>query len=355
LLARRLTRQNLGSSPGGDALYLFTLTNDQGFEATITNYGGILVSLKAPDRDGRLADVVLGYDTVDKYLSDNRPHFGATIGRYGNRIGRARFTLNGVEYQLAKNNGENSLHGGNRGFDQVMWTPRELSDGSLELSYLSPDGEEGFPGNLRVTVTFTLAGNSLEIGYAAATDQETVLNLTNHSYFNLKGAGEGDVLHHRVMLNADRYTPVDAGLIPTGELRSVAATPFDFCQPQLIGARIDQDSEQLRLGRGYDHNWVLNRSGGGLTLAARVEEPSTGRVLEVHTTEPGVQFYTANGLNISQGKGGKTYGPRSGFCLETQHFPDSPNHPGFPSTVLKPGQRFHSTTEFRFRTERQST
>ena len=289
-------------------------------------------------------------EDLERYLAGNKPHFGATIGRYGNRIGRARFELNGVEYRLAKNNGDNSLHGGVRGFDKVIWAPREMPDGSLELSYLSPDGEEGYPGNLRVTVRFTLADKSLRIDYTAVTDKETVLNLTNHSYFNLKGAGVGDVLDHRVMLNADRYTPVDAGLIPTGELRPVAGTPFDFRTAQTIGSRINQDEEQLRLAKGYDHNWVLNHSGGGLTLAARVEEPGTGRVLEVLTTEPAVQFYTSNNLNSPDGKGGKTYGPHMAFCLETQHFPDSPNHPDFPSTALKPGQRFQSTTEFRFGT-----
>jgi aldose 1-epimerase len=329
---------------------IFSLTSANGLEAKITNYGGILVSLVVPDRNGHPADIVLGYDTVEKYVADNRPHFGATIGRYGNRIGRARFSLNGVEYRLAKNNGENSLHGGNRGFDKVIWTPRKLPGGGLELSYLSRAGEEGYPGNLTVTVTFTLERNSLRIGYAATTDQDTILNLTNHSYFNLKG-GEGDVLDYRVMLNADRYTPVDAELIPTGELRPVADTPFDFSRPQAIGARINQDNEQLRFGKGYDHNWVLNRRGPGLTLAARVHEPSSGRVLEVYTTEPGVQFYTANGLSDIQGKAGRMYGPRSAFCLETQHFPDSPNHPGFPSTVLRSGQHFNSTTEFRFRSE----
>jgi aldose 1-epimerase len=330
---------------------LFTLSNSNGLEAKITNYGGILVSLVVPDRNGRPADVVLGFDTVEKYVADNGPHFGATIGRFGNRIGRARFSLDGVEYKLAKNNGENSLHGGNRGFDKVMWAPKKLLGGGLELSYLSPDGEEGYPGNLSVTVTFTMGRNGLRIDYAATTDKDTILNLTNHSYFNLRG-GEGDVLNYRVMLNADRFTPVDAGLIPTGELRPVAGTPFDFRRPQTIGARIGQENEQLRFGKGYDHNWVVNRKGAGLSLAARVDDPSSGRVLEVHTTEPGVQFYTSNSLSNVQGKGGRTYGPRSAFCLETQHFPDSPNHPGFPSTVLRASQQFHSTTEFRFRTER---
>jgi aldose 1-epimerase len=329
---------------------IFSLTSANGLEAKITNYGGILVSLVVPDRNGHPADIVLGYDNVEKYVADNRPHFGATIGRYGNRIGRARFSLNGVEHRLAKNNGENSIHGGNRGFDKVMWTPRKLPGSGLELSYLSRDGEEGYPGNLTVTVTYTLDRNSLTIAYAATTDQDTILNLTNHSYFNLRG-GEGDVLNYSATLNADRYTPVDAELIPTGELRPVAGTPFDFRRPQAIGARIDQDNEQLRFGKGYDHNWVLNRRGPGLSLAAQVHEPVSGRVLEVHTTEPGVQFYTANNLNNVQGKGARIYGPRSAFCLETQHFPDSPNHPGFPSTVLRPGQHFSSTTEFRFRAE----
>jgi aldose 1-epimerase len=341
---------DFGKTPEGVPVQIYTLTNKHGLEARITNYGGIVVSLRTPDRHGEMADVVLGFDSLEGYLTSPSPYFGALIGRYGNRIAHARFALNGVEHKLAANNGENSLHGGARGFNKVVWTPRELSDGGLDLTYLSKDGEEGYPGNLRVTVTYHLTdSNALQIEYAASTDKDTVLNLTNHSYFNLKGEGAGDILGHSVTLNADRYTPVDGGLIPLGELRAVNGTPFDFRKSTPIGARIEQNDEQLKLGKGYDHNWVLNKSGNSLSLAARVEEPSSGRVLEVHTTEPGVQFYTGNFLDGSvKGKGGKVYGHRSGFCLETQHFPDSPNQSQFPSTVLRPGQRFNSTTVYRF-------
>jgi len=349
-IATAESRADFGKTPEGVAVHIYTLTNKKGLEARITNYGGIVVSLKTPDRKGAMADIVLGFDSLEGYLNSPSPYFGALIGRYGNRIAHARFTLNGVNYKLAANNGENSLHGGNRVFNRVVWTPRELSDGGLELTYLSKDGEEGYPGNLRVTVTYHLTeANELKIEYAASTDKDTVLNLTNHSYFNLKGAGNGDILGHVVTLNADKFTPVDAGLIPTGDLRSVNGTPFDFRKGTAIGARIEQNDEQLKLGKGYDHNWVLNKSGNSLSLAARVEEPSTGRVLEVHTTEPGVQFYTGNFLDGTvKGKGGKVYGFRSGFCLETQHFPDSPNQSQFPSTVLRPGQAFRSTTVYRF-------
>ena len=345
-------RADFGQTPDGVKIQIYTLTNKNHLEAKITNFGGILVSLKTPDRKGALADVVLGFDTLQGYLDNPGPHFGALIGRYGNRIGRARFKLDGVEYKLAANNGENSLHGGNRGFDKVVWTARELPDGGLELTYLSKDGEEAYPGNLKAVVTYRLTdANELAIDYTATTDKNTVVNLTNHSYFNLRGAGSGDILEHRLTLNADRFTPVDAGLIPTGELRPVNGTPFDFRKATAIGARIDQNDEQLKLGKGYDHNYVLNGAGGRPSLAARVEEPTSGRVLEVLTDQPGVQFYTGNFLDGSiKGKGGMTYGHRSGLCLETQHFPDSPNKPNFPSTVLKPGQRFHSTTIFRFRT-----
>jgi aldose 1-epimerase len=348
-VALATTRADFGKTPEGVSVSIYTLTNSHGMEARITNYGGIVVSLKAPDKTGAMTDVVLGFDTLDGYVN-NTSYFGALIGRYGNRIGKARFNLDGHEYKLAANNGENSLHGGTRGFNRAVWTPRELSDGGLELVYVSKDGEEGYPGNLRVRVTYHLTpANELKIEYEASTDKDTVLNLTNHSYFNLKGAGNGDILDHKMIINADRFTPVDAGLIPTGELRSVNGTPFDFRKPTAIGARINDNDEQLKLGKGYDHNWVLNKSANSLSLAARVEEPSTGRVLEVHTTEPGVQFYTGNFLDgTAKGKGGKTYGFRSGFCLETQHFPDSPNKPSFPSTVLRPGQQFHSTTVYRF-------
>jgi aldose 1-epimerase len=349
----RISETRFGKTSDGVSVNIYTLTNRNGMEARITNYGGILVSLRAPDRNGRFADVIDGFDSLDGYLNQG-PYFGAIVGRYANRIGKARFTLNGVEHRLFVNNGENSLHGGKRGFDKVVWTPRKLPDGRLELKYVSKDGEEGYPGDLAVTVRYRLTDdNELRIDYHATTNKDTVLNLTNHAYFNLKGAGEGDVLGHVVMIDAGRFTPVDAGLIPTGELRPVAGTPFDFRRPTRIGARIEDNDDQLRLGRGYDHNWVLNSGGKSLELAARVEEESSGRVLEVLTTEPGVQFYTANGLNGTiKGKGGKPYNRHSGFCLETQHFPDSPNKPNFPSVVLKPGQEFQSTTIYRFTTKK---
>jgi aldose 1-epimerase len=352
----KITRAEFGKTLDGVPVQIFTLTNSNELEARITNYGGIVVSLKAPDRIGATADIVLGFDTLSGYLNSPSPYFGALVGRYGNRIGHARFTLDGVEYKLAANNGENSLHGGVRGFNKAVWTPRELPDGGLELTYLSKDGEEGYPGNLKVIVTYHLTdANELKIDYAATTDKDTVLNLTNHSYFNLKGAGNGDILDHMVTLNADRFTPVDAGLIPTGELRAVSGTPFDFRKATAVGARIERNDEQLKLGKGYDHNWVLNKNGAGPSLAARVEEPSSGRVLEVLTDQPGVQFYTGNFLDGTiKGKGGKAFGHRSGLCLETQHFPDSPNKPQFPSTVLKPGQQFHSTTIFRVTTSAAS-
>jgi aldose 1-epimerase len=351
---KQVTKRPFGQTAEGAAVELYTLTNQNGLEVAITNYGGAVVSIKAPDRNGNLADVVLGFDTLDGYLKEH-PYFGSLIGRYGNRIGKGRFTLNGVAYVLARNNGENHLHGGLKGFDKVVWKPVEpaAKDAqTLVLSYLSKDGEEGYPGNLSVTVTYSLNdANELRIDYAATTDKDTVVNLTNHSYFNLAGQGQGDILGHEVMTNADRFTPVDAGLIPTGELRSVEGTPFDFRKPTAIGARINQADQQLKLGRGYDHNFVLNRETEGLALAARVTEPGSGRVLEVLTTEPGLQFYTGNFLDGTiRGKGGKVYGQRYGFCLETQHFPDSPNKPRFPSTVLKPGQRYQSTTVYRFST-----
>jgi aldose 1-epimerase len=346
----RFSKRSFGRTETGDQVELYTLTNSKGVAAAITNYGGILVSLKAPDRAGKLADVVLGFDELENYKTKN-PYFGAIVGRYGNRIGKAKFTLNGVEYKLARNDGENSLHGGIKGFDKAVWKAKEIDGGrGLELAYVSKDGEENFPGNLAVTVTYSLNDeNELKIDYSATTDKDTVVNLTNHSYFNLAGQGEGDVLGHLVTINADRFTPVDANLIPTGELKPVEGTLLDFRTPHAIGERINNKDEQLALGGGYDHNFVLNRTGDGLTPAARVTEPKTGRVLEVLTTEPGIQFYTGNFLDGTlPGKGGKVYGKRYGFCLETQHFPDSPNKPGFPSVVLKPGGRYQTTTVYRF-------
>jgi aldose 1-epimerase len=343
-----------GKTPGGEPVSLYTLTNAHGMEARISSFGAILVSLKTPDRAGRLEDVVLGFDTLDDYIGTRR-YFGATVGRYANRIAGGRFTLDGTVYTLAKTAGENSMHGGVRGFHKVVWQERHLSahPAALELSYRSRDGEEGFPGNLTVTVRFTLSDdNALRIDYSAETEQPTVVNLTNHSFFNLAGEGKGDVLGHVVSIDARRFTPVNNAMIPTGELRSVAGTPFDFRNPRAIGARIHDDDPQLRIAKGYDHNYVLDGRAGELRRAARVVEPASGRVLTVLTTEPGMQFYTANNLDgTGGGKGGKKYGPYSAFCTETQHFPDSPNHPAFPSTVLRPGKQFHSTTVFRFSTQ----
>ena len=351
------TKKSFGKTPDGQPADLFVLTNKNGAEVSITNYGGAVVSLKVPDRSGKLADVVLGYDGIDGYVND-KSYFGALVGRYGNRIGHAQFVLDGKTYTLAENNGENSLHGGVKGFNKAVWTAKTLSkkDGQLlELSYLSKDGEEGFPGNLKVTVTYTWTdANALKIEYSATTDKKTVVNLTNHSYFNLAGQGSGDILGHLMTIEADKFTPVDSGLIPTGELRDVAGTPFDFRNSTAIGARISQDDEQLKLGGGYDHNFVLRRSAGSSeSLAARVVEPTSGRVLEVWTTEPGVQFYTGNFLDgKSAGKGGATYPKRSAFCLETQHFPDSPNQPKFPSVALNPGERYHTITTYKFSAEK---
>lgn len=344
-----MDKQQFGKTPDGIPVELYTLANRQGMEAGILTYGGIVVTLKVPDKNGRPGDVVLGFDRLDGYL-EKSPYFGAIIGRYGNRIGKGRFTLEGVEYKLARNNGENSLHGGLRGFDKVVWQVRNAGDRTVELGYLSRDGEEGYPGNLNVTVRYTLTDEGeMRIDYRAAADKTTVLNLTNHSYFNLAGEGQGDILDHQLTVNADRFTPVDEGLIPTGELRSVKGTPFDFRTAAAIGARIGADDEQLRLGGGYDHNFVLNKSGDALSLAAAAYEPRSGRVLEVFTTEPGMQLYTGNSLDgTMRGKGGHGYPRRSAFCLETQHFPDSPNKPQFPATTLKPGQSYHSATALRF-------
>lgn len=349
-----LTKTAFGKTPDGQPIDLYTLTNSHGMQATITNYGGTVVSLLTPDRAGHMDDVVLGFDRLDGYLQPE-PFFGAIIGRYGNRIGHAMFKLGDKEYRLAKNDGDNTLHGGTQGFDKRVWTALDLSKvgPALELKYTSKDGEEGFPGNLSVTVIYMLTEtNELWIEYSAATDRTTVVNLTNHSYFNLAGQGNGEILKHQITINADRFTPVDAGLIPTGELQKVEGTPFDLRQATEIGAHINDDNEQLKLGKGYDHNFVLNRrSGDALTLAARVTEPGSGRVMEVLTSEPGVQFYTGNFLDGTlHGKGGKVYGRRYGLCLETQHFPDSPNKPAFPTTELKPGQKYTSTTVYRFKT-----
>lgn len=350
-----IKKQSFGTMPDGQPVHLYTLANKSGMEVAITDYGGTIVSLSVPDREGAFADVVLGFDTLDEYLAQS-PYFGCIVGRYGNRIAKGRFTLNGVEYALAQNDGENSLHGGVVGFDKVVWEAEPVEGegtAGLKLTYTSPDGDEGYPGELSTTVLYTLTGtNELRIQYTATTDKTTVVNLTNHSYFNLAGAGIGTILDHELMINADGFTPVDDTLIPTGELRSVSGTPLDFRQSTVIGARIEQDDEQLRLGGGYDHNWVIVGEAGAERLAARAYEPTTGRVLEVHTTEPGMQFYCGNFLPESlPGRGGQTYVWRGGFCLETQHYPDSPNQPSFPSTTLEPGETYCSTTVFRFLAE----
>lgn len=343
-----------GALPTGDSVSLYTLRNANGMTISVMNYGGIITSLTAPDRNGQFADVVLGYDSLPPYLPHNGfPYFGCIVGRYANRIGGAKFSLDGKSYSLAPNNGVNTLHGGIRGFDKALWhvTPT-VSDSSadLVLRHESPDGEEGFPGTLNVTVTYRLTGrNALEIAYVAATDAPTVVNLTQHSYFNLAGAGTGDILSHELMINAEKFTPVDAGLIPTGELRPVAGTPMDFRAPTTIRNRVDDADEQITRGGGYDHNWVLNGTGDSLRLAAEARDPESGRTLEILTTEPGVQFYCGNFLDGSlTGKGNRVYNRRFGFCLETQHFPDSPNRPAFPSTVLRPGKQFLSRTTMRF-------
>ena len=345
--SKSIAKAPFGLTPDGTAVDLFTLRRGA-LEARITNYGGIVTALLAPDRDGRPGDVVLGYDRLEGYIKSS-PYFGALVGRYGNRIANGRFTLHGVTYQLPINNGPNCLHGGLRGFDKVVWeaTPDESAP-SLQLTYLSKDGEEGFPGNLRVKAVYSLTeDNALRLDYTAATDKETALNLTQHTYFNL--AGDGDVLRHEIFIDADRFTPVDEHLIPTGELRAVAGTPFDFRQPTAIGARINQPDPQLQLGHGYDHNYVLNHPTGRLDVIARAFEPTTGRVLEALTTQPGVQFYTGNHLDGSiTGKNSVTYKARYGFCLEAQHFPDSPNKPSFPSAFLQPGQTYQQTIIYRF-------
>jgi aldose 1-epimerase len=351
--AQTVTKTSFGKTVAGENVDLYTLRNAHGVEAKITNYGGILISLKVPDRNGKFDDVVLGFNNLDDYLKGH-PYFGALIGRYGNRIAKGRFTLNGVEYKLAVNNGENHLHGGIKGFDKVVWTGREMKTSAgpaVVLTYLSKDGEEGYPGNLRVRVVYTLTNNDeLKIDYTATTDKDTVINLTHHSYFNLAGEGNGDILNHRVTIVANRFVPTDAGSIPTGELRRVASTPFDFLKPHAIGERINQNEEQLKFGNGYDHTWVINGRAGTMRLAATAYEPTSGRVMQVWTTEPGMQFYTGNFLDGTlTGKSGKIYQRRFGFCFETQHFPDSPNHPSFPTTTLRKGATYKSTTIYRFK------
>lgn len=347
----KVTSQPFGRMPDGTPVEIYMLS-DGPYEARIATYGGILVSMKTPDRGDRSADVVLGFDDLNGYVKNfNGPSnafFGAIIGRYANRIAHGSFTLDGQKYSLPKNNGDNTLHSGPHGFNNVVWKAKPIANG-VELTYLSKDGDAGFPGNLTAIVRYTLVKNDLRIEYEATTDKDTVLNLTNHSYFNL--AGQGDILKNELTLHASRFTPVDATLIPTGKLKPVESTPLDFRKATAVGARIDSDDEQLRLGHGYDHNWVIDKKDGKLTEAADVYEPTTGRVLKVLTDQPGIQFYTGNFLDGSvEGKGGKSYERHSALCLETQHFPDSPNHAAFPTTELKPGQRYHTVTIFSFST-----
>jgi aldose 1-epimerase len=349
----RMHKEAFGKLADGREADLYILRNKNGTEAAITNYGATIVRLKVPDRHGKIEDVVLGYDNVEGYTV-NKPYFGVTVGRYANRIAHGKFTLDGHVYTLPKNDGDNTLHGGTTGFNKALWTAKDVSTpaaASVQMSLLSKDGDQGFPGNMSVDVRFTLSDdNSLKIEYAATTDKDTVVNLTNHSYFNLAGQGHGDILGQQLMLHASRFTPVNANLIPTGEIVSVRGTPLDFTKSTAIGARIDGDYEQLKLGHGYDYNFVLDGTPARkAVLAARAYDPGSGRVLEVWTTQPGVQLYSGNFLDGTvAGKGGVKYPRRSAFCLETQHFPDSPNQPKFPSTELKAGRWFRSTTTYKF-------
>jgi aldose 1-epimerase len=348
-LEAKVTKSEFGSTPDGTKVEIYTL-EEGALKARIMTYGARLVSLEVPDRSGKTGDIVLGYDSLAGYTADPKSYFGSIVGRYGNRIAHASFTLDGKVYHLPANDGTNTLHGGIKGFDKLVWQGHEIPNG-VELTLVSKDGDQGFPGTLTARVRYTLGEHALKIEYFATTDKDTVLNLTNHSYFNLAGEGHGDILNHQVMIPADRYTPVDASLIPTGELAPVAGTPLDFHHPTAIGARIDDNFEQMRLAGGYDHNYVLNGKMGVMQEAARVVEPTTGRILTVETTQPGLQFYSGNFLDGTlKGKHGHVYNKHAGFCLETQHFPDSPNHPKFPTTELKPGQTYHSVTTFGFST-----
>jgi aldose 1-epimerase len=348
-----VTRAPFGHLADGRAVELFTLRNAHGMELRAMTYGGIITVIRTPDRAGRFDDIVFGFDSLAGYLGES-PYFGAIVGRYANRIARGEFTLDGSTYHLARNNGPNSLHGGIRGFDKVLWTAEPLerdSSAAMALRYTSGDGDEGYPGTVAVRVTYTLTPHDeLVVDYEATSDKATPINLSQHTYWNLHGNGEGDILDHVVTLEASAFTPVDSTLIPTGEIATVAGTPFDFRVPTPIGARIGQQNEQLRFGRGYDHNWVVDRGGrSGLVHAARVVDPKSGRTLDVSTMEPGIQFYTGNFLDGTlTGKGGRVYGHRTALALETQHFPDSPNHPNFPSTILRPGETYRSRTVFAF-------
>jgi len=342
-----ITERPFGNTDGKD-ITEYTLTNANGMQLSIINYGGTITRLTAPDKNGKFGDVVLGYDSLSGYLQRGNPYFGALIGRYGNRIGKATFTLDGKTYNMDKNDGANSLHGGNKGYDKVVWTAEKQGDNSLKLTYHSKDGEGGYPGNLDVTVVYTLqADNAVKIDYTATTDKATPVNLTNHAYYNLSAGTDSTILNNEIQINADKYTPVDAGLIPTGELADVKGTPFDFTSSKPIGRDIAQ------VKGGYDHNWVLNKKGTTLEKIVTLYHPTSGRVMEVYTTEPGVQFYTGNFLNgrLAHTKGSAKYVKNAALCLETQHFPDSPNHPNFPSTILKPGETYKSTTVYKFSTK----
>lgn len=350
----KITQEKFGQTEDGQQVDIYTLTNANGMQVRITNYGATVQSLTAADRKGNYEDIVLGYDSLKDYIKDS-PYFGAIVGRFGNRIAKGKFTLNGVEYTLATNNGPNHLHGGIKGFDKVLWKAKPFKSDStagLELTYLSKDGEEGYPGNLNVKLVYTLNNkNELKMEYTATTDKPTPVNLTNHSYFNFSGC-KTDILNHELWINADRFTPVDSTLIPTGELRSVQGTPFDFTTPTAIGQRINDDNTQLKYGGGYDHNWVLNNVDGKVKLQASVYEPGSGRLLQVYSDQPGLQFYSGNFLNGSNtGKGGIVYKHRYALVLETQHYPDSPNQPDFPSTILNPGETYQTKTIYRFTTK----
>ena len=350
-----ISKQAYGEVDGKKAS-LYTLVNAKGMAMTVTDYGAIVVSLTAPDRNGKMADIVLGYDSLAKYVKDT-PYFGCVVGRYGNRIANGKFKLDGKEYTLATNNVPGGipchLHGGIKGYDKVLWASKEMKkDGAvgLKLNYLSKDGEEGYPGNLNITVTYWLTDNNVfRVEYLATTDKATPVNLTQHSYFNLAGEGSGDILGHKLMLKASKYTPVDKGLIPAGSILPVAGTPFDFTTPHAIGERVNADNEQIKFGGGYDHNWVLDNQSGKMALAGELSEVKSGRKMEIWTKEPGIQFYCGNFLDGKLiGKSGKAYNYRNGLCLETQHYPDGPNQPNFPSTILKPGKKYQTATEYRF-------
>lgn len=344
-------KANYQATVDGKQTDLYVLKNSKNVQVAITNFGGRVVSILVPAKDGKMTDVALGYEKLSGYQKENEPYFGALIGRFGNRIGNAKFTLDGKTYQLAANNGTASLHGGPTGFHARVWDAKQTADNALELTYLSKDGEEGYPGNLNVKVVYTVTDdNELKIDYTATTDKATVVNLTNHTYFNLNGEGSGDINDHVLQINADKFTPVDASLIPTGELKPVAGTPFDFTKPTAIGERVEADDEQLKLGKGYDHNFVLTNGDKSLKQAAVITGPKTGISMEVLTTEPGIQFYGGNFMEGKEndGKAGKAYPFRNGFCLETQHFPDSPNKPKFPTTTLKPGETYNTTTVYKF-------